>query len=146
MLRRTEGGAMHWRKYTVLFALFALCLAFDAWVYGSLALEPDVGPALASAARANAPLLHSYIVVGVPLAQHVGTTAGQHVADMAFHDAYPAVTALPAVADSLLFSRSQGPWRGILVALYWATPVLLVLALLAWVLRSRQTHLMGRAR
>ncbi|WHZ18467.1 MAG: hypothetical protein OJF55_000616 [Rhodanobacteraceae bacterium] len=137
---------MRWRKYTVLFALFVLCLVFDAWVYGSLSLEPNVGPALTSAARANAPLLHGYIVLGTPLAKQVGTAAGQRVADAAFHDAYPAMIALPAAADSLLFSRSQGPWRRLLIPLYWATPVLLVLALLAWALRSRQTHLMGRAR
>lgn len=136
---------MRWRKYGVLFVLFVLCLAFNAWLYGSLAREPDIGPALASSARATAPLLHAYIVAGEPLAAYTGAS-GQYVADAAFADAYPAIAASPATADGLLFTESHGPLRGLLVALYWATPVLLVLALAAWVLRSRPAHLMGRAR
>jgi hypothetical protein len=136
---------MHWRKYRVLFTLFVLCLAFNAWLYGSLAREPEIGPALASSARANAPLLHTYIALGEPLTAHTGSS-GQRVADAAFADAYPSITASPATAASQLFTQSLGPLRGLLVLLYWATPALLVLALAAWVLRSRPTHLMGGIR
>ncbi len=136
---------MRWRKYGVLSTLFVFCLAFNAWLYGSLAREPDIGPALASSARATAPLLHTYIALGEPLAMHTGSS-GQHVADAAFADAYPSIVASPATAAGQLFTESHGPLRGLLLALYRATPVLLVLALAAWVLRSRQTHLMGRAR
>jgi hypothetical protein len=136
---------MRWRKYRVLFTLFVLCLAFDAWLYGSLAREPEIGPAIASSARANAPLLHTYIVLGEPLAAYTGAS-GQRVADTAFADAYPSIVASPATAASQVFTQSRGPLRGLLLVLYWVTPLLLVLALAAWVLRSRQTHLMGRAR
>lgn len=136
---------MHWRKYAVLFTLFVLCLAFDAWLYGSLAREPEIGAALASSARANAPLLHTYIVLGEPLAAYTGAS-GQHAADAAFADAYPSIVASPATAASQLFTESRGPLRGLLVVLYWATPALLVLALAAWVLRSRPAHLMGGMR
>lgn len=136
---------MRWRKYGVLFTLFVLCLAFNAWLYGSLAREPDIGPALASSARATAPLLHTYIALGEPLAAYTGAS-GQHVADAAFAAAYPSITSSPATAASQLFTDAQGPLRRLFVILYWATPVLLVLALAAWVLRSRPTHLMGRAR
>lgn len=134
------------RKYTVCFTLFVLCLAFDAWVYGSLARNPDVGPALVSAARASAPLLHTYIVIGEPLVGHLGAATGQRVADAAYADAYPAMSAMPTAAANLLFSQSYGPWRRILVVLYWAAPVLLALGLVTWLLRSRQTRLMGRGR
>jgi len=133
------------RKYGMLLTLFVLCLAFDAWLYGSLAREPDVGPAIASSARANAPLLHTYIVLGEPLAVHTGAL-GQRVADAAFADAYPSIIASPATAASQLFTQSRGPLRGLLLVLYWGTPLLLVLALAAWVLRSRPTHLMGGIR
>jgi hypothetical protein len=135
---------MRLRKYRVLFVLFVLCLAFDAWVYGSLARDPGVGPALESSARAHAPLLHAYIVLGTPFAVHAGVS-GRYVAAIAFGDAYPAMMAAPATADSLLFRGSHGPLRGILIVLFWAAPLLLVLALAAWVLRSRETHLMGKA-
>ncbi|MBS0382694.1 MAG: hypothetical protein JSR56_09685 [Proteobacteria bacterium] len=134
------------RKYTVFFTLCVLCLAFDAWVYGALAREPVVGPALVTSARASAPLLHSYIVVGAPITGYLGASTGQAIADAAYADAYPAITALPAAAAGLLFSQSHGPLRGILVVLYWAVPVLLALGLLAWLLRSRQANLMGRNR
>ena len=134
------------RKYTVLFALLLVCLGFNAWMYASLVREPAIGPALDGAARANAPLLHTYIVIGRPLVDAVGSSAGEYVADAAYHDAYPAMTALPAAADSLLFSRSLGPLRRTFLVLYWAPPVLLVLGLLAWLFRSRNTHLMGRTR
>lgn len=133
------------RKHTVLFALFVLCLAFDAWVYGSLAREPKVGPVLTAAARVSSPLLHAYITLGGPLAAHTGAS-GRYVADAAFGAAYPAITSSPALADTLLFSQSQGPLRGIFLVLFWAAPVLLVLTLAAWVLRSRPAHLMGRIR
>lgn len=136
---------MRWRKYGVLFTSFVLCLAFNAWLYGSLAREPGVGPALVSSARTSAPLLHTYIVLGEPLAAYAGAS-GRAVADAAFADAYPSVVASPATATSQLFAQSRGPLRGLFVALYWATPVLLVLALAAWVLRSRPTHLMGGMR
>jgi hypothetical protein len=129
----------------MLFTLFVLCLALDAWLYGSLAREPEIGPILASSARANAPLLHTYIVLGEPLAAYTGAP-GQRVADAAFRHAYPSIVASPATAASQLFTQSRGPWRGLLVVLYWGAPVLLVLTLGAWVLRSRETHLMGSVR
>ena len=131
------------RKHTWLFALFALSLAFNAWVYASLAQEPDIGPALASSARASSPLLHTYVVLGRPLAARAGD-AGQSIANAAYGNAYKAMSTMPAAAGSLLFSESRGALRALLVALYWATPVLLLLALLAWALRSRNAHLMGR--
>ncbi|HEX5353835.1 MAG TPA: hypothetical protein VFW60_07120 [Rhodanobacteraceae bacterium] len=136
---------MRVRKYTVLFGLFVACLVFDAWIYGSLAGIPETGPELASAAHAHSPLLHAYIVLGSPLAAHTGAS-GQYVSSAAFGAAFPAMRESPAAADSLLFSQSHGPLRGILVLLFWAAPALLVLTLAAWALRSRPTHLMGRAR
>lgn len=138
---------MRLRKYTVASTLFVLSLAFNAWVYGSLALEAHVGTALTSpSAQATPLLLQAYVALGQPLMARVGGASGQYVADAAFGDAYPSMVAQPSAAGSLLFSRSLGPLRGLLIILYWATPVLLVLTLLTWALRSRDTHLMGRDR
>jgi hypothetical protein len=134
------------RNYWVLSALLVLCLAIDAWVYGSLALDPDVGPVLVPAARDSAPLLHTYIEIGRPFAAHLDAAAGARFAGMAFGSAYASMAARPAEAAGLLFSGSSGPLHDLLVALYWGAPALLVLTLVAWVLRSRETHLMGRAR
>lgn len=135
------------RIHTLFLALFVLCLACDAWLYGSLAREPETGAIVAASARAHEPLLHAYIVLGTPLVAHLGgIAAGQRVADAAFRDAYPAMQATPPAAGDLLFSESHGTLRRILVLLFWAAPVLLVLTLVTWALRSRQTHLMGRVR
>lgn len=137
---------MRLRKHKLLLTGFIVCLAFDAWVYGSLSREPGVGTALATAAAANAPLLHTYIVLGAPIAAELGASGGQAVADAAFGDAYPSILAVPEAADSLLFSQSRGQLRHLMVVLYWAAPVLLVLSLAAWFLRSRTVHLVGRAK
>lgn len=134
------------RKYAVLGLAFLLCLAFDAWLYGSLARKPGVGPDVAAAARAHAPLLHAYIVLGRPWVAHAGATGAQHVADAAFGDAYPQIAAMPEVADSLLFSQSRGRLSELMTLLFWAAPVLLVLTILAWAFRGRPVHLVGRAR
>lgn len=134
------------RNDWLLFALFVLCLAVDAWVYGSLALDPAVGPALVPAARDSAPLLYSYIELGRPLVAHLGAATGARFAAMAFGAAYATMAARPAEAAGLLFGDSHGALRDLLVALYWGAPVLLVLTLGTWVLRSRETHLMGKVR
>lgn len=134
------------RKDWLLFTLFVLCLAVDAWVYGSLALDPAVGPVLVPASRDSAPLLYSYIELGRPFVAHLGAATGAHFAAMAFGAAYATMAARPAEAAGLLFGGSRGPVRDLLVALYWGAPVLLVLTLGTWVLRSHETHLIGKVR
>lgn len=134
------------RKDWLLFALFVLCLAIDAWVYGSLALDPAVGPMLVSASRDSAPLLYGYIELGRPFVAHWGAATGGYFAATAFGAAYAAMAARPAEAVDLLFRGSHGPLHDLLVALYWGAPVLLVLTLGTWVLRSRETHLIGNVR
>lgn len=132
------------RKDWLLFALFVLCLAVDAWVYGSLALDPAVGPVLVPAARDSAPLLYSYIELGRPFVAHLGAATGAQFAAKAFGAAYATMAARPAEAVGLLFDGSHGPLHDLLIALYWGAPVLLVLTLGTWVLRSRETHLIGK--
>ena len=134
------------RKDWLLFALFVLCLAVDAWVYGSLALDPAVGPVLVPAARDSAPLLYGYIELGRPFVAQLGAAMGAHFAAMAFGAAYATMAARPAEAAGLLFGDSHGALHDLLVALYWGAPVLLVLTLGTSVLRSRETHLMGKVR
>ena len=134
------------RKDWLLFALFVFCLAFDAWVYGSLALDPAVGPVLVPASRDSAPLLYGYIELGRPFVAHLGAAAGAHLAALAFGAAYATMAARPAEAAGLLFDGAHGPLRDLLIALYWGAPVLLVLTLGIGVLRSRETHLIGGVR
>ncbi len=138
---------MRLRLYALFGILFLICLAFDALVYGSLAREPGIGAAVAAAARADSPLLHTYIVLGRPLTTSSAlTTAGQSLADSAYGGAYASIAAMPDAASSLLFDESHGPLRALYLLIYWCAPLFLALAIVAWLLRSRPTHLIKTAR
>ncbi|MGH9423196.1 MAG: hypothetical protein ACRD3J_24685 [Thermoanaerobaculia bacterium] len=139
---------MRFRFYALFGILFLLCLAIDLLTFGGLVREPGIGPAIAQSARAEAPLVHTYVVLGTPIVKAIpgSDTAGQSIADAAFGDAYPQILATPEAAVSLLFSASIGPLRALLLLCYWGAPIFLVLAILAWMFRTRHTHLIKSAR
>jgi hypothetical protein len=139
---------MRFRFYALFGILFVLCLVIDLLTFGGLVREAGIGPAIAQSARAEAPLVHTYVVLGTPIAKAIpgASTAGQSIADAAFGDAYPQILATPEAAVALLFSDSIGPMRALLMLCYWGTPVLLALTILAWVFRTRHTHLIRSAR
>ena len=139
---------MRFRFYALFGFLFLLCFVIDVLTFGGLVREPGIGTAIARSARAEAPLVHTYVVVGMPIATAIpgASTAGQSIADAAFGDAYPQILATPDAAVALLFSASIGPLRALLMLCYWGAPVLLLLTILAWVFRTRHTHLIGSAR
>jgi hypothetical protein len=143
-----SGESMRFRFYALLGILFLFCLIVDLLTFGGLARESGVGTAIAQSARAEAPLMHTYVVLGRPIAAAMPAlnTAGQSIADAAFGDAYSQIAATPDAAVDLLFSASLGPLRALLVLCYWGAPVLLVLAILAWIFRTRRTHLIKSAR
>lgn len=134
---------MRVRAYILFGILFLLCLALDALTFGALAREPVIGPAVAASARAEAPLAHTYIALGAPLtgAMPALQSAGSACADTAFGSAYPAITATPAAAIDLLFAESRGAKNALFMLFYWGAPVLLVLTIMAWLFRTRPTHL-----
>ena len=77
---------MRFRFYALFGILFLFCLIVDLLTFGGLACEPVTGTAIARSARAEAPLMHSYIVAGRPIATAIPAlnTAGQSIADAAF--------------------------------------------------------------
>jgi|GEM_PF-1594488 hypothetical protein len=143
-----SGESMRFRFYALFGLLFLFCLIVDLLTFGGLAREPGTGTAIAQSARAEAPLMHTYIVLGQPIAAAIPVlnTAGQSVADAAFGDAYSKIQATPDAAVDLLFSASIGPLRALLMLCYWGASVLLVLTILAWIFRTRRTHLIKSAR
>ncbi|MEO6968738.1 MAG: hypothetical protein ABI132_09865 [Rhodanobacteraceae bacterium] len=134
---------MRVRAYILFGILSLLCLALDSLTFGALSREPMIGPAIAASARAEAPLAHTYIVLGTPLAGALPAlqAIGQSCADTAFGYAYPAIAATPDAAITLLFSESRGATHALFMLFYWGAPVLLVLTIVAWLLRTRPTHL-----
>lgn len=139
---------MRIRVYAVFGAIFLLCLIVDVLTFGALAREPVIGPALVASARAQAPLAHTYILIGSPLtaASALLQAAGESTAGAAFGSAYSAITEAPAAAIDLLFSASTGPLRALFVLFYWGAPIAFVLTVIAWLFRTRPTHLIKSAR
>lgn len=139
---------MRIRLYILFGILFVLCLAMDVLTFGALARESGVGPAVAASARAEAPLAHTYIVLGAPIVGALPAlhTIGASCAAAAFDDAYSAIAATPSAAIALLFSESRGAVRALFMLFYWGAPLLLLLTIVAWLLRTRPAHLIKTAR
>lgn len=139
---------MRFRFYALFGFLFLFCLSLDVLIFGGLSQEAGIGQAIADSARAQAPLTHTYIVLGRPIATRIpaARTAGQSIADAGFGDAYDDIQTTPDAAADLLFSASRGPMRALLVLSYWAAPAFFLLTLLAWIFRTRHTHLIKSAR
>ena len=138
---------MRFRFYALFGILFLLCAFVDVLTFGGLAREAAIGAAVSESARAEAPLAHTYIVLGAPLVSStILRDAGQSVADSAFGDSYPAIQTTPGAAIDLLFSASFGPLRALLMLCYWGAPLFLLLAIAAWLFRTRHTHLIKSAR
>ena len=139
---------MRMRWYAVFGIFFLLCLGIDALSFAALAREPGVGRAIALSAETEAPIAHTYIGLGtLPVAWAPALqSVGQALADAAFSDSYAAINARPGAAMDLLFSESRGPLCALFMLFYWGAPLLLVLTLAAWLLRSRHTHLIKSVR
>lgn len=139
---------MRLRWYALFGIFFLLFLLIDTLSFAALAREQRIGPAIASAAAAEAPIAHTYIVLGTPPISHVPVlqTLGGAMADAAFGDSYAAIEARPGAAVELLFSESRGPLSSLFMISYWGAPLLLVLTLAAWLFRTRDTHLIKSVR
>jgi len=139
---------MRIRWYALFGVFFLLCLLVDALSFAALSREAKIGQAITASADAEAPIARTYIVLGTPLVSSspILQTVGESMADAAFGDAYPAVSARPAAAIDLLFSESRGPLQALFMLSYWGAPLLLACTLLAWMMRTRHTHLIKSVR
>ena len=139
---------MRIRWYTLFGVFFLLFLLIDALSFAALGQEPDLGPAVSTTAAAEAPLAHTYIVLGsLPVSHAPALQAiGGAMADAAFGDSYATIRARPAAAIDLLFSESRGPLLALFMLAYWGAPLLLACTAVAWLFRTRHTHLIKSAR
>jgi hypothetical protein len=139
---------MRIRWYAVFGIFFLLFLLIDALSFAALARQSQIGEAVAASAQAEAPIARTYIELGTPLvgASPILQTVGEAMADAAFGDSYAAINARPAAAIDLLFSESRGPLSALFMLGYWGAPLLLACTLLAWLFRTRRTHLIKSVR
>lgn len=137
---------MRYRLHAIAMVLFALCLAYDLVVWGSVDALGEIGTGIADSARREAPLATTYIGLGrvvdsaVPFLLDFG---GSHLAD-ALAGGLDRIRENPTAAVDLIFGDSWSPAHRWLKATYWATPILLILALVLWTRRPRQLHVVRR--
>lgn len=125
--------------------LFVLALAYDLAVWGAAPALPHGGRAIVQAAAREAPLASTYIRLGAPLARALPPVQefGARRLRAAYGDSFDILPENPAIAMDLLFHGRAGGRRAILFA-YYAAPVLLLLAVAAWLRRPRQVRSLGR--
>lgn len=138
------------RKYAhlVLIALFLLVVFWQSLFWGGAAALPDLGPIVRRSAMREAPLVATFVFVG----EGVGKLApplrelGQGWADRALAPAKERLLADPDVAMDFIFNQSFNATQRTATRGVYAAPLLLVLAVIAYLRRPRQVRMMGGRR
>jgi hypothetical protein len=132
---------LHWW----VLALFVWALTYDLVIWGAAARLPDVGGQLRVSAQRNALLATIYMAGGnaldaaVPALEDWGTQHAQN----ALGDGMSRIKDDPNVAMDLIFSQTWNSSHFWLKLMYWAAPVLGLIALVAWSRRPKKIHMMG---
>ena len=132
---------LHW----VLLALFVWALAYDLVVWGAAGHLPDIGDKLRISAQRNALLATIYMAGGDALDTAVPAlqTWGAQRAQAALELGMQRIKDDPNVAMDLIFSQNWNSTHAMLKLMYWAAPVLGLLALVAWSRRPKKVSLIG---
>jgi len=131
---------LHW--WVTLF--FLIAISYDLIVWGAAARLPDIGPKLQLSAQRQALLAHIYMGVGGWLDGAVPffDDWGRQQALAALSTGFPRIKGDPMVAMDLIFSETWSAAHSMLKLMYWAAPVLALLALVLWSRRPKKVHLM----
>lgn len=134
------------RWYRLATLVGALLLLLDVLAFGGVMSRADVGPSLRQQARLQAPMMHTYGVLGMALIDKAAPwlkPAATALADAAWGDAYGAIEKSPELATDLLWSQSRGVVRALLRLSSWGAPLLLLAALLGWWRQPKPVHIVG---
>lgn len=135
---------MRARAHVVLLVLMLSTLFANLLLYGGLAQLPE-GKAFLASARRESPLALMYMSAGEPLVAATGLSGvGQDMARAAYGETFAAVEESPGAASDLIETGDFGQGHALARAIYWATPLLLVAWLIAYLLRPRAVHLVRR--
>jgi hypothetical protein len=126
--------------------LFLLALAYDLVVWGAAAGIPDIGDKLQKSAHREALLANVYMSVGAPLVAAVPLLNewGASYFQAAVAEGFPRIQEDPSVAFDLIFTQSWNARHRTLKTMYWAPPLLALLAIFLWARRPKKISLMGR--
>ena len=134
--------------HVIALVLFLSSLFYNLLVWGAAPLLPDVGEAIASSARREAPLAATYITLGSPIDRAVPALQafGERRLVAALGDGFERIDADSTVAMDLIFSNTWNGQHRWLKTMFWVSPLLLVLTLVLWMRRPRKVHALGGAR
>ena len=130
---------MHWW----LTVLFVLALVYDLAIWGAAARLPDVGPKLQVSAHRSALFATLYMNAGDALLAAVpvlGDWATQYVS-AAWSPWFERIRQDPYVAMDLILSESATARQSTIRILYYAAPVLGLVALVLWSRRPKKISL-----
>lgn len=132
---------LHW----ILLVLFVWALAYDLVVWGAAGRLPDLGDKLRVSAQRNALFATLYMAAGGALDSTMPALEdwGAERAQTAFEPGIPRIKDDPNVAIDLIFSQTWNSTHAFLKLMYWAAPVLGLLALVAWSRRPKKISLIG---
>jgi hypothetical protein len=138
------------RKYLHLIAtaLFVLTLLWQCLFWGGASTLPDTGPIVRRSALREAPLVAGLLVAGELLGKAVPALGdlGRGWADKALSPVAERLKTDPDVAMDLIFGESLNSTQRVATRGVYALPVLLLLAVIAWLRRPRQVRMLGNRR
>lgn len=138
------------RKYLHLIAtlVFVLVLLAECLFWGGASTLPETGPIVRRSAMREAPLVAGLTFAGELLGKLVPSLGdlGRGWADKALSPAVEPLKADPNIAMDFIFGQSLNSTQRLATRGVYALPVLLLLAVVAWLLRPRQVRMMGSRR
>jgi len=134
------------RLHVIAWVLFVLVALINVVIWGAVPRIPDVGEKIRRSANTEAPLAATYIALGSWLDESVPALDawGRSVMIQAIEPAFERIAQEPAVAMDLILSNTYNRTHSTVRTLYWAAPVLLVLAMVLWFRRPKTVSLIGR--
>lgn len=138
------------RKYLHLIILLLAVLAafWQCLFWGGAANLADIGAIVRRSAMREAPLVAAYTVGGEALGRIMPSLRdlGRSWADAALRPAAERLTADPDVAMDFIFGEPLNAAQRTATRGVYLPPVLLLLAVVAWLRRPRQVRMMGSRR
>ena len=137
---------MRARAHVFLLGGFIATLFANLLLHGGLARLPEGKPFVESARR-ESPVALAYMTLGHWLLEVPGLAGfGEGLAREAYGPAFAAAQASPGAASDLIETGDFGRAHALARTVYWATPLLFIAWLIAFLLRPREVHLVRRGR
>jgi hypothetical protein len=130
---------MKFRLDYVALPLFVLTLAYNCWHWGSVAQLKDIGPIVNDRAAREAPLVHTYALLGAQGIRLAGLEErAASSAESTFGPAREILLAEPSLAMERLFTERFSSAQSWLTKTHWFCPLFLLLFAIGWWRRPKQ--------